>query len=176
MFREQLKKANAELMTELKLKNVNALPKILKVTLNAGLSRGLKDAKFTDAVESTLTRITGQKPVKTKSKASISNFKIREGMVVGMMVTLRGRRMEAFLEKLVNITLPRVRDFQGLSLKSVDDRGNMSIGFKEMLAFPEVGSDEIENLHGLEVTMATNAESKERGLALFKALGFPFKK
>jgi large subunit ribosomal protein L5 len=176
MFREQLKKVNAALMTELKLTNVNALPKVLKVSVNAGLSRGLKDAKFIDAVESTLTRITGQKPVKTKAKTSISNFKIREGMIVGMMVTLRGGRMENFLEKLIHVTLPRVRDFQGISPKAVDAQGNLTIGFKEMVAFPEIRTDEVENVHGLEVTIATNAGTKERGLALFRALGVPFKK
>jgi len=164
------------LMKELGESNVNALPKVLKVTLNAGLSKGLKDAKFIDAVESTLTRISGQKPVRTKAKKSISNFKIREGMIVGMMVTLRGKRMEQFLEKFVSVTLPRVRDFQGLSPKSVDRQGNMSVGIKEMLAFPEIRSEEVDNLHGLEVTISTNADSRDRGLALFKALGFPFKK
>lgn len=176
MFREQLKTANAELMKVLSLSNVNALPRVKKVTVNAGLSRGLKDAKFIDAVESTLTRISGQKPIRTKAKKSISNFKIREGMVVGMMVTLRGTRMEHFLEKLIHVTLPRVRDFQGISQKAVDAQGNLTIGFKEMVAFPEIRSDEVDNLHGLEVTIATNAGTKERGLALFKALGVPFKK
>ncbi|MFH0928564.1 MAG: 50S ribosomal protein L5 [bacterium] len=175
-FKEQYLAAVPALLKELGESNIMALPRVTKVTLNAGLSKGLKDAKFTEAVERTLRRISGQQPVKTLAKKSISNFKIREGMEVGMMVTLRGIRMEHFLEKLVAVTLPRVRDFQGLPPKSIDQNGNLSLGFKEMLAFPEIGSDELENLHGLEVTISTNAKSKARGFALFKALGFPFKK
>lgn len=164
------------LKSELNESNVNALPKIKKVVLNVGLSKGLKDAKFIDAVENTLRRISGQQPVKTKAKKSISNFKIRQGMIVGMTVTLRGKRMEHFLEKLVRITLPRVRDFQGINQKTVDAQGNLAMGFKEMLAFPEIRTDEIDNLHGLELAIATTAGTRERGLALFKAVGIPFKK
>ncbi|MBD3359712.1 MAG: 50S ribosomal protein L5 [Candidatus Buchananbacteria bacterium] len=153
-----------------------AVPKLKKVVLNAGLGKGVKDSSFMETVENTLTRITGQKPVKTKAKKSISNFKIREGMVIGMKVTLRGETMYDFIEKLIKITLPRVRDFRGLSLKSIDKEGNLNIGIKEHIAFPEIQADEIEKLHGLEMAIVTTAKNREEGEALFKALGFPFKK
>jgi len=156
-------------------KNPMALPKITSVTVAVGLSHGLKDPKFTENAESVVTRITGQKPVKTKAKVSISNFKIREGMVVGLRVTLRGERMWSFLDKLVNVTFPRVRDFRGISIKHLDKNGNMSIGFREFLPFPEIRPEEIERVHGLQVTMATTAKNKKAGEALFRSLGFPFK-
>jgi large subunit ribosomal protein L5 len=127
-----------------------------------------------ETVENTLLRITGQRPAKTAAKKSISNFKIRKGMTVGFMVTLRGHRMYDFLDKLVNLTLPRVRDFRGLPRKSVDHKGNLSIGFREHVAFPEIRPDEVERLHGLGITVVTNAKSREKGLALFAGLGFPF--
>jgi large subunit ribosomal protein L5 len=155
--------------------NSLAVPKIVKAVVNVGLKQGLKDPKYIETAEQTLARITGQKPVKTLAKKSISNFKIRQGMVVGMMVTLRGKRMYDFLDKLVNVTLPRVRDFRGLSPDSVDDRGNLSIGFREYIAFPEIRPDEVERLHGLEIAIATTAKSREKGLVLFKTLGFPFR-
>ena len=155
-------------------KNVLAIPKIEKVVVNIGTGRGLQDAKFNEVAESTLQRITGQRPVKTIAKKSISNFKIREGLVVGMMTTLRGPRMYDFLDKLVNITLPRIRDFRGISDKSVDPQGNLTIGFKEHIAFPEIKSDEVEKIHGLQVTIVTSAKSRAEGLELFKLLGFPF--
>lgn len=152
-----------------------ALPRFQKVVLNVGLKAGLKDPKFIDQAAQTLERISGQKPVKTLAKKSISNFKIRQGMVVGIMVTLRGRRMYDFLDKLVSITLPRIRDFRGLSPKSVDAGGNLAIGFREYISFPEIRPDEIERLHGLEVVIVTNAGQRAKGLAMFKAAGFPFR-
>ena len=155
-------------------KNNLAIPRIEKVVINVGTGHGLKDAKFNDVVEYTLQRITGQKPVKTTAKKSISNFKIREGLVVGMMVTLRGKRRDDFIDKLINITLPRVRDFRGLSPKSVDPQGNLNIGFSEHIAFPEIKSDEVEKIHGLQVSVVTTAKTKEEGLELLKLLGFPF--
>lgn len=166
---EQLKK-------ELNLDNVMQLPKLEKVTLNVGLGKSIKDSGFVDTVEDSLTRIAGQKPVKTKAKKSIANFKIREGMVVGMKVTLRGERMYDFVEKLIHITLPRVRDFRGISPKSVDNSGNLSVGIKENIAFPEIKADDIERMHGIEVTITSTAKDRETGLAFFKALGIPFKK
>ena len=156
--------------------NTMAIPKIEKVVLNVGLGKSLKDSAFLETAEKTLERITGQKPVPTKARKSISNFKIREGMVIGMKVTLRGKRMQDFLQKLVTITLPRVRDFRGLSRKSVDREGNLNIGIKEHIAFPEIKTDEIERLHGLEIAVVTTAHTKEEGLALFEALGFPLQK
>jgi len=121
-------------------------------------------------------RITGQKPVRTLAKKSISNFKIRKGSVVGMMVTLRGKKMYDFVSKLINISLPRIRDFRGLESKAVDAGGNLNIGFKEHVAFPEIKSDEVERIHGLQVTVVTSAKTKEEGLELLKLLGFPFQK
>jgi large subunit ribosomal protein L5 len=167
------KEAVPQLMATFELKNRMAVPKFVKVVLNIGLKQGIKDPKFVDHAEKILTKISGQKPVKTLAKKSISNFKIRQGMVVGIMVTLRGSRMFSFMDKLVNITLPRVRDFRGLSPKTVDAHGNLSMGFREFIAFPEVRPEDTDYLHGLEVTVVTTARSKEKGLALLRAIGFP---
>lgn len=163
------------LAKELGIKNPLAVPKVTAVTVSLGASHGLKDPKFLDIAESTLTRIAGQKPVRTKAKKSIASFKIRQGMVVGMRVTLRGPRMWHFLEKLLKVTFPRIRDFRGISAKLIDGRGNVSIGFREFLSFPEIRPDEVERVHGLEVTVSTTAKTRERGQILLKALGFPFK-
>ncbi|MFA6322412.1 MAG: 50S ribosomal protein L5 [Candidatus Buchananbacteria bacterium] len=157
-------------------KNEMAAPKILKVVINVGAGQGLKDPKFNELAESTLMRITGQRPVKTLAKKSISNFKIREGLIVGLMVTLRGQRMYDFLNKLINITLPRVRDFRGLDPKSVDLQGNLNLGFREHISFPEIKSDEVERIHGLQICVVTSAKTHEEGLELLKLLGFPFQK
>ena len=156
-------------------KNDLAVPKMVKVVINVGTGRSLKDEKFLDYVLDTVARISGQKPVLTKAKKSISTFKIRQGMVVGVRVTLRGSRMYNFVEKLINIALPRVRDFRGLEGKSIDHNGNLSIGFKEHIVFPEIKSDELEKLHGLQVIIDTTAKNKEEGQTLFKLLGFPIK-
>lgn len=164
------------LLKALGLKNKLACPRVLKVSLNVGLGKVAKEAAAFEVAENTLKRITGQKPVTTKARKAISNFKIRAGMPIGLTVVLRGRRLEEFLWKLINVTLPRVRDFHGLPLKSVDRTGNMAIGFKEHLVFPEIKSDEVDRLHGLEVVMTTNARTREWGLSLFKLLGFPFQK
>ena len=164
-----------KLAKELGIKNPLAVPKVTGVTLAVGLGASQKDAKLTETAESVLRRITGQQPVKTKAKKSISNFKIRQGMVVGMRVTLRGPRMWHFLEKFLSVTFPRIRDFRGISPKLVDARGNITVGFKEFLAFPEIRPDEVERVHGLQVTVSTTAGSKAKGLALLTALGFPFK-
>lgn len=171
-FQAEVRKA---VMERLGLTNPMAAPKVVKVVLNIGLKQGLKDPKFVDAAERTITRITGQKPVRTLAKKSIASFKIRQGMVVGMMVTLRGKRMEDFLKKLVAVTFPRVRDFRGLSTKMIDKHGNMSIGFKEFIPFPEIMPEDTDYLHGLEVTIVTTAGDKERGEALLRAIELPFK-
>jgi len=152
-----------------------AVPRILKVTINSGIGKSKEDPKAAETAESTLARITGQKPIYTLAKKSISAFKVREGMKVGLKVTLRGKRMWDFLEKLVNISLPRVRDFRGLSPKSVDKNGNLNIGFKEHLIFPEIKSDEVEKIHGLEVAITTSAGDCDKGFKLLRYLGFPFK-
>lgn len=165
------------LMKELRYTNELAVPRIEKVVLNVGLSKGLKDKRYVDVAVDTFKRITGQKPVLTKAKKSISNFKIRKGMVVGAMVTLRGARMYDFLDRLVYIAFPRMRDFHGLDVsKGFDNHGNYNIGIREHIIFPEIGSDEVEHIHGFEVSITTTARSKEQALSLFRLLGFPFKK
>lgn len=162
------------LQKELGIKNVNAVPKVTQVVVSVGLSAANKDPKLAETAEQTLTRITGQKPVKTKAKKSIASFKIRQGMVVGLMVTLRGPRMWDFLSRFTTATFPRIRDFRGISTKLVDKNGNISIGFKENLAFPEIRPDEVERVHGLQVTVSTTAGTHDTGVLLLRALGFPF--
>lgn len=174
-LKEHYKKQIApKLKEELGIKSTMAVPTVKKVTLSVGLSANQKDPKAVDTIEATLRRITGQKPVKTKAKKSIAGFKIRQGMVVGMMVTLRGDRMWDFLTRLTQATFPRIRDFRGISPELVDAKGNISIGFRENLAFPEIRPDEVERVHGLQVTVSTNAGTRERGEKLLRALGFPF--
>ncbi|MDP2656480.1 MAG: 50S ribosomal protein L5 [bacterium] len=175
LFQQYKETVVPALMKQFSFGNLHQVPQISKITLNIGLGRVAKDPAFIETAESSLSAISGQKPVRNKAKKSIAGFKIRQGMVVGMSVTLRKARMYDFLDKLVSMTLPRVRDFRGIDKKYVDAHGNMSIGFKENAAFPEIRSDELERLHGLEVTITTTAHNKEEGLALFTALGFPFK-
>ena len=171
------KKIVPHLQKELGRTNILAVPRVEKVVVNVGLSKALQDKKYIDIAVRTLTRITGQKPVLTKAKKSISNFKIREGMVVGAVVTLRGDRMYDFIERLVHVAFPRLRDFHGLDTdKGFDDNGNYSIGFKEHIIFPEIASDEVENIHGLEIAIKTTATNKKETLMLLKGFGFPFKK
>lgn len=160
--------------SEFSYKNIHEVPTITQVMLNIGLGKGLKDAKYLETAERTLRRISGQQPVKTKARMSISAFKIRKDMVVGMKVTLRGKRMWDFVEKFISVSLPRSRDFRGLQKKSFDGHGNFSIGFTENIAFPEIRSDEVEVIHGLQITIGTSAKTDAEGLALMKALGFPF--
>mgnify|MGYP001561447622 CR=1 FL=1 len=158
-------------------RNIMQVPRVSKVVLNVGFGRHAKEEKYIESVERTLSQITGQKPVRNKAKKSISNFKLREGMPVGASVTLRGPRMYDFLDKLVSLTLPRVRDFRGISPTAFDARGNYTLGFKEHLAFAEIaGVDANDIIHGLEITVATTATSKEDGHALLTHLGFPFRK
>lgn len=167
----------AQLKKELNIKNMLALPRVGKIVLNAGIGKKIiQDQQFKDVAVKTFERITGQHPVLTLAKKSISNFKIRQGMVVGVKVTLRGERMYAFLDKLINVALPRVRDFRGIDEKSIDKNGNLNIGFPEYLVFPEIRSDEVEKLHGLEVTIVLNNANKESGRILLEKIGIPFKK
>lgn len=157
-------------------KNDLAVPKIEKITVNVGLTRSIteKDPTYIDLVKDTLTKITGQRPVETLSKKSIAGFKIRRGLTVGLMVTLRGRRMYDFLEKLINVVLPRTRDFRGIQLKAVDQFGNLSIGIKEHLVFPEIDPQKVTKIHGLQVTITTTAKNREKGIELLRLLGIPF--
>ncbi|MFA6428669.1 MAG: 50S ribosomal protein L5 [Candidatus Buchananbacteria bacterium] len=170
-----IKEVVPELKKSFGYTNNLAVPRLEKVVLNVGISSKNADPKFLENVESGLQRISGQKPVRTLARLAISNFKIRQGQVVGLMVTLRGQRMYQFVDKLVSISLPRVRDFRGLEAKSLDDKGNLNIGFKENLAFPEIKADEMERTFGLEVAIKTTAKNKAEGLALLKLLGFPIK-
>lgn len=172
---------NTEIAPELKktlgLKNNLACPKLLKVSLNVGIGSYVQshNKDFSKIIEN-LTAIAGQKPVVAKAKKSISNFKIRKGEAIGIMVTLRGKRMYDFLNKLVNIVFPRVRDFRGISKKAFDGKGNYSIGLKETVVFPEVAQDDLTKVHGMQINITTSAKTNEQGFELLKALGFPFKK
>lgn len=171
----QYKKIQKDLKTELGYNNIMQVPAVKKVVLNVGYGRHVKDNAYIENIEKTLTLITGQKPVRNKSKKSISNFKIREGMDIGMSVTLRGPLMYDFLYKLIHITFPRVRDFRGISIKNFDRQGNYSIGFKENIAFPEVSTDALDKIHGLQIIVSTSAKSAKEGTVLLSKLGFPFK-
>lgn len=164
-----------ELMKKHGYKNKMEVPKIERAVVNVGFGRHSKEKAYIDKVVQGLTQITGQKPVLTKAKKSISSFKIRQGMVIGASVTLRGTRMYDFVEKLINISFPRVRDFRGISEKAVDRNGNLTVGFKEHLAFPEIKADDVENIFGLEISLPSTAKTREEGLELFRLLGFPFK-
>jgi large subunit ribosomal protein L5 len=151
-----------------------AIPKLDKVVINIGLGEVTQNPKALDAAINDLTLITGQKPVVTKAKKSIAGFKLREGMPVGVKVTLRGDRMYEFVDRLVSVALPRVRDFRGVSPKSFDGRGNYSLGLKEQLIFPEIEYDKIDKIRGMEIVFATTAKTDEEGRALLKLLGMPF--
>lgn len=164
-----------KLQKELGINNVLALPKIQKVVANAGLGRALKDEKFLEVALRDLGLITGQKPKVTLAKKSIAGFKTREGVGVGAMVTLRGVRMYDFIARLINVALPRTRDFRGIGIKSLDKNNNLTIGIKEHIVFPEVSGEEVKNIFGFEVTLVIKAKSKAEALALYRALGFPIK-
>ncbi len=163
------------LVKEFGYKNKLQVPVLDKVTINVGVGQSLKDKDFVETVVNTLGRIAGQKPVKTLSRKSISNFKVREGQAVGVMVTMRGAYMWDFVEKLVKITLPRVRDFRGISPNSFDSKGSYSLGLKEHICFPEINQDEVEKIHGLQINIVTTAKTMKEGRSLLTNLGFPFK-
>jgi len=174
LYEKYKKEVVPALRAEFGYKNVMEAPRISKVVINVGVGRFVKEPNYIEAVEKNIAAITGQKPIRTKAKKAISNFKIRAGMDVGVTVTLRGPRMWYFLEKLLNVTLPRLRDFRGLSDKGFDKRGNYSLGFKENLAFPEIKATELDKAHGLEMSVNTTAKNREEGRALLAHLGFPF--
>lgn len=162
------------LLKEFGYRNVMQVPSVHKVVLNIGVGEAVQNAKALDAAVKDLTAIAGQKPVITKARHSIANFKIRKGMSIGVTVTLRGERMYEFLDKLVNVALPRIRDFQGVSSKGLDGRGNFSIGLREQLVFPEIEYDKIDKVRGLEVNIVTTARTDEEGKRLLQLLGMPF--
>jgi large subunit ribosomal protein L5 len=164
------------LMKSLNLKNVMEAPKVSKVVVNIGLGEAMDNAKALDAAVGDLTQITGQKPVVTKARKSIAAFKLREGRSIGAKVTLRGERMWSFLDRLMNIALPRVRDFRGISPDAFDGRGNYTLGLREQLVFPEIEYDKIDKLRGLEITIVTTARSDDHGRQLLQMLGMPFTK
>lgn len=165
-----------KLMKDLQLKNAMEVPRVEKVVVNMGLGEAIQNIKVLESAVEELTRITGQKAVVTKAKKSIAQFKLREGMPIGCMVTLRRDRAYEFLDRLINVALPRVRDFKGISPKAFDGRGNYSLGIKEQIIFPEIDLDKIEKVKGLNVTIVTNARSDEEGRALLAGLGMPFRK
>lgn len=163
------------LMRELGYKNINEVPKITKITLNMGVGEAIGDKKVIEHAAGDLEKIAGQKPVVTLARKSVAGFKVREGWPIGVKVTLRDERMYEFLQRLVDIALPRVRDFRGVSAKSFDGRGNYSMGVKEQIIFPEIDYDKIDALRGLDITLTTTAKTDDEGRALLKAFNFPFR-
>lgn len=165
-----------EIQKKLGLKNVMQVPRITKITLNMGVGEAVADKKVLDHARADMEKIAGQRPVTKLARKSVAGFKIRDGMPIGCMVTLRRERMYEFLDRLVNIAIPRIRDFRGLNPKSFDRQGNYSIGIQEQIVFPEINYDEIDVLRGLDITITTSARTAEEGRALLDAFNFPFKK
>lgn len=164
-----------KLIEQFQYENVHQVPKIVKVTINRGLGEAAQNAKALESSINEISRITGQKPVVTRAKKAIAGFKIRKGMPVGIMVTLRSERMYAFMNRLVNLALPRIRDFRGISPKSFDGRGNYTLGIREQLIFPEVEYDTVDQIRGMDISIITTANTDEEGRALLKELGMPFR-
>lgn len=181
-LREQYQKVLPSLMKELHCSNPFALPKIVKVVLNSSFGKlisgksGDEAKKVQEDISYILSAITGQRPAPTRARKSIAGFKLREGSVIGVKVTLRGKRMDDFLSRLIHVTLPRSRDFRGISASSIDENGNLAIGVKEHLFFPEIAPEKTRGIYGFEIIIATSANDKKKGEALFRALGFPLKK
>ena len=171
-YNEELK---AKLQEELGIKNVMEIPRITKITLNMGVGAAAADKKLLDGALSDMQAIAGQKPVLTLARKSIAGFKIRDGWPIGCKVTLRGERMYEFLDRLISIAIPRIRDFRGFSSKSFDGRGNYSMGLKEQIMFPEIDFDKIDQIRGMDITITTTARTDDEGRALMRAFGFPFK-
>jgi large subunit ribosomal protein L5 len=170
-------KANvvSELKEKLNLESVMAVPKVMKVTLNMGVGEAMNDKKILERAVEDMTLIAGQKPLVTKARKSVANFKIRDGMPIGCKVTLRGDRMYDFLQRLIGIAIPRERDFRGLETKSFDGRGNYSMGIKEHIIFPEIDYDKVDKIRGMDICISTSAKDDESGEALLRAMKFPFK-
>ncbi len=166
----------SKLVEEFEYENHMAVPKLQKIVINVGTGEAINDAKYLDTVVDNIGLITGQRPVKTKAKKSVSNFKLREGMPIGCKVTLRKKIMYEFLDRLINLSLPRTRDFQGVPNKSFDGRGNYTMGIKEHTVFPEIKVDDAKFVHGMDITFVTSAESDAEAYSLLKHFGMPFKK
>jgi len=165
-----------ELKEKLGLKNTMQVPRILKITVNMGVGEAVADKKVMDAATGDMAKITGQKPAVTKAKKSVATFKVRDGQAIGCKVTLRGDRMYEFLDRLVSIAIPRIRDFRGISTRSFDGRGNYSLGVKEQIIFPEIQYDQIDQIRGMDITISTSARDDKHGRALLEAFNFPFRK
>ena len=173
VYRQKVAK---ELMTQFSYQTVMQVPRIEKITLNMGVGEALADKKILENAVADLAAISGQKPLITKARKSVAGFKIREGYPIGCKVTLRGERMWEFLERLIYIAMPRIRDFRGVSAKSFDGRGNYSMGVREQIIFPEIDYDKVDKVRGLDITITTTAKSDEEGRALLAAFSFPFRK
>jgi large subunit ribosomal protein L5 len=165
-----------KLKSELQLSNVMEVPRITKITINMGVGEAVADRKIVDAAAGDLAKISGQKPQITKAKKAIATFKVREGLPIGCKVTLRGPRMYEFLDRLISVALPRVRDFRGISPRGFDGRGNYSMGVREQIIFPEIQYDQIDQLRGMDITITTTARDNKHGRALLDAFNFPFRK
>jgi large subunit ribosomal protein L5 len=165
-----------QLREQLKLDNPMQVPRIAKITVNMGVGEAVADRKIMDAAVADLTKITGQKPLICKSRKSIASFKLRQGLAIGCKVTLRGARMYEFLDRLINVAIPRIRDFRGVSPRSFDGRGNYSLGVKEQIIFPEIQYDQIDQVRGMDITITTTARDDRQGRALLEAFSFPFRK
>ncbi|MGH8288979.1 MAG: 50S ribosomal protein L5 [Steroidobacteraceae bacterium] len=172
-YREQVL---TRLQRDLGIKNPMEVPRITKITVNMGVGEAVADKKVMDAAVADITKITGQKPLVTKSRKAIATFKIRAGLAIGCKVTLRGTRMYEFLDRLINIAMPRIRDFRGVSPRSFDGRGNYSLGVKEQIIFPEIQYDQIDQIRGMDITITTTAKDNRQGRALLEAFSFPFRK
>lgn len=170
-----IKEVIPTMMKEFSYRNVMQVPKVQKVVLNVGLGEAIQNIKLLDAVQKELTLVTGQKAVITKAKKSIASFKLKKGVPIGCKVTLRGERMYEFLDRLISLALPRIRDFKGVSGRSFDGRGNYSMGLKEQFIFPEIDYDKVEIAHGLDITVCTSAKTAKEGKALLGYLGMPFR-
>jgi large subunit ribosomal protein L5 len=164
-----------KLMQEFGYSNIHQVPKVVKVTVNRGLGEAAQNAKALESSLAEIAVITGQKPVVTRAKKAIAGFKIRQGMPIGVMVTLRGDRMNAFLERLIHLALPRIRDFRGISPDSFDGRGNYTLGLREQLIFPEITYDSIDQIRGMDITIVTTAHTDDEGRALLREMGMPFR-
>jgi large subunit ribosomal protein L5 len=171
-----LNEVNPQLKDRLGYNNIMQLPKLEKIVLSIGLGEAIQEPKALEAAEKTLATISGQHPVTTRAKKSISAFKLRAGMPIGMMVTLRGKRMYDFFDKLVNVVLPRFRDFRGVSRDSFDGRGNYSLGIKEQIVFPEIDYDKVDKIRGFEVTIVTTAKNDDEARDLLELMGMPFRR
>jgi large subunit ribosomal protein L5 len=176
LLKQYNEKVREELKNELGIANVHQIPKIDKIVINSGVGKAVADSKHLDMAVATLTKISGQKPITTKAQHSIASFKLREGMTIGTKVTIRGEQMYSFLDRLISVVLPRVRDFHGVSAKAFDKSGNYSLGFSDQTVFPEISYEDAQAIHGLQVTIVISGGNPEASKLLLEKLGMPFEK